>query len=96
MWISQLVAGGTQVTVSEMLDSILFKSYLFWFLASEDISELLNYVELVTITNDECQDTYGVIRPEMICANSPSSQIRSSCSVSIILSFAQLSVNYKI
>ena len=32
----------------------------------------------------------------MICANSPSSQIRSSCSVSIILSFAQLSVNYKI
>ncbi|KAJ3649457.1 hypothetical protein Zmor_021198 [Zophobas morio] len=47
---------------------------------SEDISELLNYVELVTITNDECQDTYGVIRPEMICANSPSSQIRSSCS----------------
>ncbi|KAJ3649444.1 hypothetical protein Zmor_021186 [Zophobas morio] len=54
-----------------------------WGLTSDDgttISDSLNYVELVTISTTECEDYYGSILPEMVCANSPSSQVRSTCS----------------
>ncbi|KAJ3649447.1 hypothetical protein Zmor_021189 [Zophobas morio] len=56
-----------------------------WGLTSDDslfISQYLNFVELVTITNEECEETYGkgTIRPEMICANSPVSEVKSTCS----------------
>ena len=49
------------------------------------ISDSLNYVELVTISTTECEDYYGSILPEMVCANSPSSQVRSTCSVSVYI-----------
>ncbi|KAJ3649445.1 hypothetical protein Zmor_021187 [Zophobas morio] len=56
-----------------------------WGLTSDDgttISDSLNYVELVTISSTECENYYGQgsIRPEMVCANSPSSQVKSTCS----------------
>ena len=59
-------------------------NHYFVFLDSLFISQYLNFVELVTITNEKCGETYGqdLIRPEMVCATSPVSQVKSTCSVS--------------
>ncbi|KAJ3649455.1 hypothetical protein Zmor_021196 [Zophobas morio] len=55
-----------------------------WGLTSDSgstISESLNYVELRTITNDDCNQYYGpgAVLPEMVCANSPTSEVRGTC-----------------
>ncbi|KAJ3649456.1 hypothetical protein Zmor_021197 [Zophobas morio] len=48
---------------------------------STELTEVLNYVDLVTISNDDCQGFYGnSIRPEMVCATSGTDETRSSCS----------------
>ncbi|XP_063918625.1 chymotrypsin BII-like [Zophobas morio] len=64
---SEELDGDVNVTVSGW-DGIFIRKYL-------------NFVELVTITNEECGEIYGqdVIRPEMVCATSPVSQVKGTC-----------------
>ncbi|KAJ3649451.1 hypothetical protein Zmor_021192 [Zophobas morio] len=70
---------------SEELNADVDVTVSGWGLTSDDslfISQYLNFVELVTITNEKCGETYGqdLIRPEMVCATSPVSQVKSTCS----------------
>ena len=49
------------------------------------ISPLLNYVNLVTISNEECQKAYGdsgLILPEMVCAATNPAPVQTPCNVS--------------
>ncbi|XP_063900803.1 brachyurin-like [Zophobas morio] len=77
--------GGNTIAVSlssEELGENVGITVSGWGLTSDDgttISDSLNYVELVTISNTECKNYYGSILPEMVCADSPSSQVRSTC-----------------
>lgn len=67
-----------------------------FFLDSGVISQMLNYVDLLTITNSECAKAYGdEIFDGMVCAISGSDSVKSPCSVSSGTTFFLTYIIYK-
>ncbi|CAH1365736.1 hypothetical protein MTP99_002005 [Tenebrio molitor] len=73
------------ITLSEeILDTNVEITVSGWGTTSDDsgvISQMLNYVDLLTITNSECAKAYGdEIFDGMVCAISGSDSVKSPCS----------------